>query len=352
LNRNRIRLLSLGASLCVVVSGFSPGPALATSVHSLRGALPGELAIVAVNARQHRADADDARLRSLVAGLRSRGIDPSDGMAVAPDVLVVSELAPRQARDLERRLNATYGAGFDCSSSTTPCPFALAATDVRVQADVIVNTKTVSVLATTTWRDVCKPTASFEVARLLQTSTDTPFTVAGIHLLPTYSTPIDCRRLNIDALRAQLSGIAGPVFAAGDFNKRTVKTPHECDPEEQTHRLAWWKSMTAASPGDVAYRDSVRSYRRGRSLSMARQWTHEQPMTLRLCDGKVSHKRGRIDYVFHSAGVKTLDAHVDTPGWAVEGKPGATNCPPKTPSCKYSDHRFVWTRFRIAVGLP
>jgi hypothetical protein len=186
---------------------------------------------------------------------------------------------------------------------------------------------------------------------MTQTSTGTPVTVAGLHLSPNYDDASDCRRDNIDKLRSELAGINERTIVAGDFNRRAMLKERECDPEELSETLAWWDSMTRASDVDGhSYKDSVRFYRRTNELELTDQWTHEQPNVSILCDDSENYKRGRIDYAFASDGVKIIEAGVDSPGWAVEGEPGAIGC--STPGCKYSDHRFLWARFEIAPLTP
>ncbi|MEA2498687.1 MAG: hypothetical protein QOH26_1092, partial [Actinomycetota bacterium] len=47
--------------------------------------------MVVINARQQQLDVDDVRLGSLVSQIRARAVDPNDGRAIAPDVLVLNE---------------------------------------------------------------------------------------------------------------------------------------------------------------------------------------------------------------------------------------------------------------------
>jgi hypothetical protein len=148
---------------------------------------------------------------------------------------------------------------------------------------------------------------------------------------------------NILMLRSQLENEPGATFIIGDFNKRSVEVPLECDPDERSEAFHWYEVLTAPTEGRV-YVDAVRRYGRLHSRPMTHQWTHEQRQGSNTCTGTWAHRRSRIDYLF-SSGAIVAEASADAPGWA-GARPGT-----KSSAHKYSDHRFVWGRF-VLTGPP
>lgn len=334
------------------VAVASPASASGTFPEA-RSSAPNELSIVSINAQQQERDLDDSRLSELADAIRRGVVDPSDGREVAPDVIVINELYYTQTPKLESYLNSDFAGLFDCSAATKPCPYHLIGSNFAMAAKLFINMKTVELKSVTTWQDPCDSTRNYEMAQLSQISTGKTFTVAGLHLSKNYSSPEACRRSNVDLLRSQLGSVAAPIFVAGDFNKRAMTKERECDLEEKTATLSWWNDMTATSSVDGhSFKDSVREWDRANGLPMANEFTHEQFDVSTLCNGVDSYKRGRIDYIFSSEGTTILEAHADRPGWSDEAHPGSTVCTSDRPSCRYSDHRFVWGRFGIGLMPP
>jgi endonuclease/exonuclease/phosphatase (EEP) superfamily protein YafD len=285
-----------------------------------------EISFVQVNARQHTKDADDGRLQTLASAIHRR-------LPSAPDAITVNEMNPHQLPKLVAFLND----GYRGSAAYAPVE-----PSGKGRAKAIVNTATFQVAAVAEWGDMCEPKATFQLSTLQQVGGQGRFNVAAVHLSPHYENPGECRRSNIEELRRQLGGVAGPAIIAGDFNKRAMNTERECDLEEASKMLPWWELVTGRSSDGPSFVDSVRHFNRSSNLSMKDQWTIEQTREGELCDGTTGYKRSRIDYVFVSDDVKILAASADTPGWADEASPG------KPSGDRYSDHRFV--AVRLAIG--
>ena len=79
---------------------------------------------------------------------------------------------------------------------------------------------------------------------------------------------------------------------------------------------------------------------------MGNQWTYENATATTTCSGATAVRRMRLDYVFASDVLTPVAARTDDPGWG-GAEPGTIGCSP-APTCKYSDHRFVWAQ----VSLP
>ncbi|MEA2461100.1 MAG: hypothetical protein QOH90_1277 [Actinomycetota bacterium] len=282
-----------------------------------------EISLVTVNARQQAKDADDARLSSLASSIRSRRLDTQGSDEAAPDVVVVNEMNPNQLVTLISQLDGVYGSDV---------AYAPAEPSGKGRAKAVVNTKTVGTGAVEQWSDLCEPKALFQIADLKHLGSGQAFTVAAVHFSPRYPKGGDCRRSNIEELRRRLAGRDHATFIAGDFNKRCVDVERECDLEETSAPLGWWKSITKESQLDGrSYADSVKSFCQASNRSIAEQWTHEQTQEGVLCDGNTGRKRSRIDFVFASEGVGIVEAGVDAASQAQV----------------YSDHRLVSCRFSI-----
>jgi endonuclease/exonuclease/phosphatase family metal-dependent hydrolase len=328
----------LVAAALVATLGPQPVGALEGDSPTVNISPPGEIAVVTINAHQTEANTDDGRLEELALALRSRPVALDDSY-YAPDVVITQEMSPGQLDDLRNRLNGLFSEADGVVYETLGTPTA--------SAEFLINSRALAPGETATWSDPCLPDRTYQLGRVTELSTERAFTIAGIHFSPDYGSPGDCRERNVDRLRVELAAQPSPAVVGGDFNKRSMQEFRECDPEETSGDIEWWSGMTAPSTVDGrAYADTVKTYNRSAGQGLFSEWTHERDETSPLCDGTVDYKRRRIDYVFVSEGVDVVEAHADHPGWAQEDDPGATSCDPSNPSCKYSDHRFVWCRLR------
>ena len=300
----------------------------------------GEITVVTVNAFQGQLRYDAGRLDALADAFRSRPI-ASSGNFYVPDVIIIEEITMSQLETLRSKLNTLFTSQYSVFGSTA------AGVDNRFLINATLSPGTFN-----TWIDVCMSDHMYQWGRLTEAASGTAFTVAGVHFSKNYTNPEVCREQNVDALRSSLAGQAGPIIVGGDFNKRPMTEERECDPEETTAPRIWWTNMTSFSSVDGrTYGDSVRVFNRANNKTMFDEWTHERTDVGTLCNNVEGLRRGRIDYLFAS-GATVLEAHADHPGWAVESNPGATSCDAAHPSCKYSDHRFVWAHLRVGTGTP
>jgi endonuclease/exonuclease/phosphatase (EEP) superfamily protein YafD len=282
-----------------------------------------EISLVTVNARQQAKDVDDGRLGALATSIRARKLDGQSSDSAPPDVIVVNEMNPNQLVTLVGQLDGLYGSA---------AAYAPAEPSGKGRGKAVINTKTVGVVDAEQWSDVCEPKALFQIADLKHLASGQDFTVASVHFSPRYPKGDDCRRSNIEELRRRLATRKQALFIAGDFNKRCVEIERECDLEEASRPLGWWKAITKQSPLDGrSYIDSVKTFCLSASHPIHDQWTHEQTQEGVLCDGTTGRKRSRIDFVFASDGVQIIEAGVDAAGAAQV----------------YSDHRLVSCRFGI-----
>jgi hypothetical protein len=301
----------------------------------------GEVTVVAINAFQGPLRNDPARLNALADAFRSRPL-AFNGKFYVPDVIIIQEITMAQLGALRDELNRLFTSQYAIFGSTA----------TGVDNRFLINTATLSPGSFNTWVDVCLADHMYQWGGLTEVASGATFTVAGVHFSKNYTDPEVCRERNVDELRLRLAAQTGPIIVGGDFNKRPMTTERECDPEETTAPRIWWNQMTSLSSVDNrTYDDTVRVFNRANNLTMFNEWTHERPNVGPLCDGTEGIRRGRIDYIFAS-NTSVLGAHADHPGWAVESNPGATSCDANHPSCKYSDHRFVWAHLRLGTGTP
>ncbi|HEV3472816.1 MAG TPA: endonuclease/exonuclease/phosphatase family protein [Actinomycetota bacterium] len=304
-----------------------------------------ELVVVAVNARQNTPDG--SRLTELVNALRGRPVG-ADGRFFSPDVIALNETPPGTLATLRDQLNSVFA---------LPTHYEIAGTgsDDSVKGKFLVNTGGVAVIGSQTWTDVCDPTIRYQLVNVSDKGSDATLSVGGVHFRKNYTEdggPLTCREKNAREARAQLATQGTDGSALGDFNRRPVDVERECDPDETSASLPWYAQMTEFSTIDGrSYIDTVRQYHRANGLSMKDQWTQEWDSPSTLCDGSTGHRRNRIDYIFVSDEVATIEARVDAPGWADPVVPGAIGCSP-APACKYSDHRFVWARIALPAATP
>lgn len=308
---------------------------------------PGQLKIITVNARQN-AVLGLKRFEDLLELVRAMRVRPTAfnsgnrGGVSAPDIVVTQEIRTTILEVLAHVMGNRF-----------PHKYRIAGTD-EATSQIVYNPDTVTLIGEVTeWPDAClleqnsgkKKQRVYQLARFTENKTGTPFAVASIHFYKQYGDTgqQNCRERNITVLRTILAGESStPVFVAGDFNRRAVDKPYECDPEERSAPQGWYSLMTDGVP---AFVDTVAEYRRGKHRSLKNQWTHEQQKAVQTCDGSTQRRRTRIDYIFAS-GAAVAEAGADDPGWS-GGAPGS-----KHPhNHKYSDHRYVWGRY-VLQGPP
>jgi endonuclease/exonuclease/phosphatase family metal-dependent hydrolase len=308
---------------------------------------PAQLQIVSVNAKQARVlDVNRFdRLLALTLALRSRPPAFDGGVAAAvtaPDVVILQEMSFSNVEIFRRLLNQRSDNQYEIVATENSKP------------KFVINSTTVALNgAPVAWTDPCvpgngdDPPRDYLFARFVETTSELPFVVAGVHLEPKYGETgqSDCRRRNVAELRTQLEAETGAVIVGGDFNQRATGQFRECDVEEETTPSQWWVGMTRPREGGKVYVDAVRDWHRRHTASMVDEWTHEQKSVKVTCEGVLRNRRTRIDYLFASGAV-IAEAHADHPGWA--GPDPGTRDPVNS---RYSDHRFVWGRFVLA-GPP
>ena len=311
-----------------------------------------QITVVTVNAHMKRGMPSlPERSLALAEALRSRPI-ASDGNYYAPDVIIVNEIDPVQLTTLRDDLNEVFSAATDSQGEPLSQYEILGYSDTA-KAKFLVNVNSTDVSAATyrLWPDDCVNDRFYQVAAgFKEQQSGATFTVAGMHIATDYRDyllPRDCMLRNAARVRAELAGHPHPVVVGGDFNRRATEVQGKCDPNETNPPLSWWTEMTAPSAVDGrGYVDAVRSWHRTKGLTLVDEWTYEQAVQTRLCNGPVGYRRNRIDYLFVTRDTLVHEAHADSPGWAGP-KPGAIGCDSVHPFCKYSDHRFVWGRLGI-----
>lgn len=339
-----IRKVCTASLVCLMIAGLF-APVSARAPRAMKSP-PGQLKIVTVNTRQN-AVLGIKRFEDmfeLSQALRRRPFAFNggfNGAVHAPDIVVTQEMRPSNLEIFEHLLRQRYKQKYRI------------ATLEDAASQIIYNSTTVTLVGETlTWEDVCLGESSagnrhgrfYQAARFTEVATGAPFTVAGIHMPKSFGpdNPGDCFIRNIEEFRTQLAGEPGGVFIAGDFNRRSVMTPRECDREEMSDPNPWYLALTRPDDGGRPYVDAVRQWHRQRGLSLADEWTHEQKSESLTCDNSSRFRRTRIDHIFAS-GVTIAESHADHPGWAGE-LPGTR----RPDAHKYSDHRFVAGRFILS----
>lgn len=317
--------------------------------------LPGQVKILTINARQNavlgvKRFEDMLELARAVRRRPKAWDGGTNGAVTAPDVVLLQEMRPSNAEILEHILRQRFSIRYQFSGAE------------NAAAQTLYNPETVQLVTEPEpWPDVClgdkasgdRQGRFYQASRFVDTATSTPFTVAAIHMPKNFATTSpepDCYQRNIERFREELAMDPDPVFIGGDFNKRAVETPHECDPNENSTPMPWYSSLIAPLDGGRVYADAVKTHHRGRGISLTNQWTHEQKSSTTTCDGSSHFRRTRIDYLF-SSGATVAEARTDHPGWA-----GPVPGTKRDGFHKYSDHRFVWGRFILGefprVGRP
>lgn len=335
-------------SVLVVLGGlFTPGATqAAVRKPSVKSSPAGQVVIGTVNARQNKI-LSLQRIEALFELSRAFRFRPPAfnggtlGAVHAPDVLVITEFLEDNVQVFARFMRNKFEEPYEIVGPGD------------LQAAFVVNTRTVELQGEVqVVDDVClndetseqpRLQREYPIGRFREVSTNSMFSVAGIHFSRDYSAAQqpDCLAKNVRAIRAEMENDPGAAFAAGDFNFRPTEQPYECDPYETGAPTKWWTIMTsgeANAPNDRRYVDTTQSYHRARSLPMIDEWTYQHPSQVTTCNGTAGVRRSRIDYIFVSD-AQVAEAHADHPGWT-----SASNY-------KYSDHRYVMGRF-VLSGPP
>ena len=307
---------------------------------------PGQITIVSVNARQFPV-LGIKRFRAmyqLSRALRRRPLafdGGFDGGIHAPDVIVLQEIRPSNAEIFEHILRQRFQVKYEIVSSEGSATAIIAhPTTVSLVGEVVPLND-----ACSSPTDDRYPARQYPVARFIENDSESTFAVVGVHF-PKGSPPgTDCLVRNVEQLRTLFEAEQTPTVIAGDFNRRPVQEFFECDPNEESEPLDWYRTLTASDNGGRQYIDTVRAFNRENSIRMEYEWTHEQKAKDVACTGNVHHRRSRIDYIF-AADATVAEAHADHPGWAGIG-PGSRH----PENYKYSDHRWVWARL-VLSGPP
>ena len=267
-----------------------------------------DVMIVTVNA--HQRDYDDARMHELTRGIATR-------TPKLPDLILVDEILGGGITAMRDQLNATTDASYVVIGATN-----------SVKVKMLVNTRTMTQSRTRTWADVCDPDRVYQVVTATDRESGTSLSVSGVHFAPSFNDggSDDCKQSNAQEARRQMAE-AGSSGVVGDFNKRYGADYYECNPNEDGDPLPWWSEMTAQSSVDGrSYTDTVRATHYGRDMPAQWSWQNAEQET--LCTGETGYRRSRIDYIFASSEITTLDASADQ-------------------EFGYSDHRFVWARLNV-----
>jgi len=305
---------------------------------------PGQVVVATINAEQANVLGlvSFGKLYRMAIALRSRPVAFNGGReqaVTAPDVLTIQEMSIANVEILQNLLNqrSRYEYQLAVGEGST--------------AKFLYNSETLTLLGPpTTWLDPCKSDPGgkgirrYQFARFAEKASGLAFTLAGVHFMPSYAgapEPARCRVSNVAELKRQVALETNPVVVGGDFNYRPVQKPRECDPNERSEPTEWWQLMTDSLVGEPSFVDAVKDSHNRKKLSMATEWTHEQKRLRQACNGAVTYRRGRIDYLF-ARGTFVAEAHADHPGWA--GEVPGTRHPTNE---RYSDHRFVWGRFLL-----
>lgn len=306
---------------------------------------PGQVTVITINARQFPI-LGIRRFRAMFQLSRALRRRPAAfdggffGAIQAPDIIVMQEIRPSNAEIFEHILRQRFQVKYEIISPP------------ETAVTMLVHPETVSLVgevlplsdACSTPTDDRYPNRTYPLARFVENESDTTFAVLGVHF-PKGSTAADCLLRNVEQMRALFEVEQTPTIIAGDFNRRPVAEPFECDPDENSGSLPWYDALTAPDNGGRQYIDSVREFNRENSISMEYEWTHEQKAKKTACTGNEHHRRSRIDYIF-VADAAVAEGHADHPGWGgiAPGVHHETNF-------KYSDHRWVWARVSLS-GPP
>jgi len=308
---------------CLIAASLTATPSAAADESSP------DVVVVTVNA--HQRDYDNARMLELTNGIATR-------TPAAPDAILVDEILGSGIASMRDRLNQAMGASYAVVGSSS-----------GVKVKILVDTATMKLTGTRTWPDVCDPGRVYQVITVTQRETGEHLAVAGVHFAPSFNDggSDDCKQQNAEEARRQMAA-ADNSGIVGDFNKRYGADYYECNPDENGEPLPWYAAMTSPSTVDGrSYTDTVRAVHYGRDMPSQWSWENAQPET--LCTGDTGYRRARMDYIFASSQITTLDAGTDQ-GWGAAVADGSPGCEP-APQCRYSDHRFLWARLSLGADV-
>ena len=342
-----MRALRLGIALALLVS-LAVVPATAQpGAPEIQESPPGQVSIITINMHQYPI-LGIRRFRAMFQLSRALRRRPHafdggyTGAVYAPDVLVLNEIRPSNLEIFEHILRQRFGVKYRIVGPADGAAALLVhPTSVSPVGEVIAL------------KDACSspmddryPARNYPVARFIEQPSGASFAVVGIHFPKASVGASDCLSRNVSQLRTLFEAEQTPTIIAGDFNRRPVTEPYECDSNEQSEPLAWWADLTAPDNGGRQYLDAVKEFNRSNGILMDFEWTHEQKTEKVVeCTGAFHHRRSRIDYIF-VADAAIAEAHADHPGW------GGTIPGHRNPGhFKYSDHRWVGGRFVIS-GPP
>ncbi len=340
-------------ALCLLAATLASSGRAVRAAQPQLASPPGQLYLVSVNTYQNKTIGTE-RFRMLLELSRALLNRPaafdggSSDVGAAPDVILLQEMRESNLEIFEKLIRQR--SDFDyriVGATTTNGDFIINADKIAIQGEPRVWTDPCFAGETPAGEEDLR-VRTYQWAQFTEIETGAPFAVANVHFSKSYQRDTGqsgCIDRNIAELRRQMSGATGAQFIGGDFNKRAVESPRECDIEEQSSPLSWWLAMTAPAQG-TAYADSIKTFHQERSLSLENEWTHEQKAASVTCDTTTRFRRTRIDYLF-TAGVETASVHADHPGWSGGDEPGTRH--PVNP--RYSDHRFIAGRFGL-VGPP
>ena len=340
-----MRALRLGVALALLVAMTVP-PAVGADVPGIKTSPPGQISVVTINARQYPI-LGIRRFRAMYQLSRALRRRPEafdggfNGAVHAPDVIVLQEIRPSNLEIFEHILRQRFGVKYVIVGPAD------AAAAILAHPETVSPVGEVLLLqdACSTPADDRYPQRQYPLARFIEQPSGASFAIVGVHFPKASVTQnADCLARNVDQFRTLFEVEQTPTIIAGDFNRRPVSTPFECDVDERSDPLPWYANLTAPDNGGRQYLDAVREFNRSHSTSMAFEWTHEHKAKKPDCTGNVFIRRSRIDYIFVADG-KIADAHADHPGWGGE-VPGSR----RPGNFKYSDHR--WVSARVVLSGP
>src|SRR5688572_30138937 len=218
LSIHRARALRFLIAATLIVGVIAPGAARAQTDFE-KASPPGQVYVWTVNARQQLAVDLKAfrRLYELVKAVRARPSAFDGGVADAtgmPDVMIFNEMRFANLEIFRRLLLQRSKFQYEIVSAE------------GAEDKFLYNTTTLTQQGTPqTIVDPCRSgdegARQYLVARFTENATNSPLTVAGVHLKARYDETgqPQCRERNIQAIKTALTADVGPVVIGGDFNK-------------------------------------------------------------------------------------------------------------------------------------
>ena len=330
------------AGRIVVVIGFCMALVAPAAVANttLTASAPGEIVVVTINA--HQRTMDEAELNALADGLTMRL------KGTAPDIILIQEIVSEPLAYLRDALNSRVG-----RSARYEVVGRVYSETMTIKVKALLNTKTMKFNGYKLWSDHCADTRMYQIIQATEIATGKPVAAAGVHIAP-MANPAgtdECKIENANKTREMMAPYDETGSIVGDFNRRAMADEYECDAnEDRSAAMQWYTDVTAVKGNGYWYRDTVREHHWGLGDGTLKdQWTFEFPTAETLCNGTNGHRRMRMDYVFTSNTMGVVEAHADK-GWGHPTTTGDPNC--FTSGCKYSDHRFVWSRLALPGAPP